>query len=516
LGTAETNGKYADLFGVSDKKWKIYQPKRALRPVLEEEWKAFPWVGTPPLIRMGPELQKSKEIDIASAAQKTLLETFAPASLIVNGKGEILYIHGQTGKYLEPAPGRPNWNIFDMVRKGAQFEVQSGVHYALTQMKERQYPRLRIKTNHEYHPVNLTVKPFAPTKETKGLVMVTFEDVADREKRKPILKAGKPSRDKDERLQEAERELLYTRETLQATVEELQASNEELKSTNEEMQSTNEELQSTNEELETSREELQSMNEELVTVNSELQGKIDQLSLAEADMKVLLENTEIGIIFLDRRLRIERFTSEAKKAFNLIPSDVGRPLHDIRSNLEYDDVEKDAEEVLESLQKKEIEIQTKDGEWYLMQIVPYRSAANKIEGVVLTFTDITEIKRANGFESIVETVREPMVVLDGGFKVIFANKSFCRTFQVSKEETEERLIYKLGDGQWDIPELRKLLEEILPQNNKFEDFRVEHDFPGIGRKRMLLNARRIIGEIGDEGAKILLAIEDVTGKESLN
>ena len=337
-----------------------------------------------------------------------------------------------------------------------------------------------------------------------------------REKRKPDPKAGKSPRDKDERLQEAERELLYTRETLQATVEELQASNEELKSTNEEMQSTNEELQSTNEELETSREELQSMNEELITVNSELQGKIDQLSLAEADMKVLLENTHIGIIFLDRHLRIERFTLEAKKAFNLIPSDVGRPLHDIRSNLEYDDVEKDAKEVLESLQNKEREIQTKDGEWYLMQIVPYRSAENTIVGVVLTFTDITEVKRASGFESIVETVREPLVVLDGGLKVMFANKAFYRTFQVSKEETEKRLIYELGNGQWDIPELRRLLGEILPQNNKFEDFRVEHDFPGIGRKRMLLNARRIVGKVGDEGAMILLAIEDVTRKEPLN
>jgi two-component system CheB/CheR fusion protein len=151
-----------------------------------------------------------------------------------------------------------------------------------------------------------------------------------------------------------------------------------------------------------------------------------------------------------------------------------------------------------------------------MQIVPYRSAANAIEGVVLTFTDITEIKRASGFESIVETVREPLLVLDGELKVIFANKSFYRAFQVSKEQTEKRLIYEFGNGQWDIPELRRLLEEILPRKNKFEDFRVEHDFPGIGRKRMLLNARRILGKTGDEGAKILLAIEDVTGKESLN
>jgi two-component system, chemotaxis family, CheB/CheR fusion protein len=516
LGTAETNGKHADLFGVNDKKWRIYETKGKLAPVYEEEWRGFPWAEVQPPLVMGAEPQKTKEMDIASAAQKALLETFAPASVIVNAKGEILYIHGQTGKYLEPAQGRPNWNIFDMVRKGIQFEVRSGIHYALTRRKERKYAKLQVKTDHEYQPVNLTVKPFTPAKAAKDLVMVIFEEVAEREKPKPGSKGRKSPNETDERLKEAERELLFTRETLQATVEELQATNEELKSANEEMQSTNEELQSTNEELETSREELQSTNEELITVNSELQGKVDQLSLAESDIKLLLENTRLGIIFLDTHLRINRFTAEVKKAFNLIASDVGRPLHDIRSNLHRDDIEKDAEKVLQSLQSEEREVQTKDGEWYLMKVVPYRSAENTILGVVLTFTDISEVKRANEFAAgIVETVREPLLVLDGGLKVRFANRAFYRTFKVSAEETAKRLIYELGNGQWNLPELRRLLGEILPQNNTFEDYRVEHDFPGIGRKRMLLNGRRIIGRGGAEGAMILLAIEDVTRRESL-
>jgi two-component system CheB/CheR fusion protein len=261
----------------------------------------------------------------------------------------------------------------------------------------------------------LTIRPFVPAKEVRGLVTILFEDTWEQEKRKSDRKGRKKSQaDRDERLQETERELAYTRETLQATVEELQASNEELKS-------TNEELQSTNEELETSREELQSMNEELTTVNSELQGKIEQLFHSEEDMRVLLENTNI------------------------------------------------------------------------------ETAAREFA------------------ESIVETIRDPLVVLDGDLQVVSANRSFYTTFQVSKEETEKRLIYELGNCQWDIPEFRKLLGEILPQDNKIEDYLVEHDFPGIGRKRMLLNARRIISDVIAQRPMILLAIEDVaTHRESLS
>ncbi len=241
--------------------------------------------------------------------------------------------------------------------------------------------------------MNLSIQPFASEKEPTGLVIVTFEEAVKAEKPKPGARGRKPVRDQDKRLIEAERELAYTRESLQATVEELQAANEELKSTNEEMQSTNEELQSTNEELETSREELQSMNEELITVNSELQAKIDQLSQTENDMRVLLESTKIGIIFLDNRLVIKRFTTEVTKVFKLIPGDVGRPIQDIRSNIDSEAIEEDARKVLDTLEKKEREIQTRDGKWYLMKIVPYRTQEGGIGGVVLTFTDTTEMRR---------------------------------------------------------------------------------------------------------------------------
>jgi two-component system CheB/CheR fusion protein len=526
LGTSETIGKFADLFEITDRKWKIYRAKKVLSAAREEVLGTLPWAGlVPAQAEEGKEVLKPKERDIIPDAQRTLLETFAPPSAIVNEKGEILYLHGDTGKFLTPPRGRPDWSVFEMAREGIKFELRSGVHFALTRMKERRYENLKVKTSHGFHPVALTVKPFGPAKENQGLVLVTFEEIVKEEKREPGRKSRKPESHLEERLRESEKELAYTRETLQATIEELQAANEEAKSTNEEMQSTNEELQSANEELESSREELQSMNEELMTLNSELQEKIELLTQAENDVKLLLDNTRIGIIFLDNDLCIQRFTPEAKKQFRLAPGDIGRPLQDIRSNLINEDIEQDAREALETLRSEDKEILSGDKKWYLMRIIPNRTAEKAITGLVLTFTDITEMKRsaeainqlknecqaaAEFAESVVETVREPLIVLDEDLRVVSANRSFYKTFAVSGEETQNRMIYDLGNRQWDIPDLRKLLGEILPQNSKFDDFRVEHNFPGIGRRRMILNARKVVQKQVGGKAMILLAIEDVT------
>ena len=309
----------------------------------------------------------------------------------------------------------------------------------------------------------------------------------------------------------------YTKENLHATIEEQQASNEELKSANEEMQSTNEELQSTNEELETSKEELQSVNEELVTVNAELQDKIEQLAGMQNDMKNLLDNINIGTVFLNDTLNIKRFTREAVRVYRLVASDVGRPLADIKSNIEGDDLLTDAQAVLDSLVPCEREVRTGSGEWYLARIQPYRTLDNVLDGVVLTFTDITKRIRAEASteeaqelaRSIVDTVREPLIVLDGTLKAVSASRSFYQNFRVTRENTLGHQLYELGNRQWDIPKLRELLETILPGNQVFEGYEVEHDFPSIGKRKMLLNARRLTGKAG-ETQLILLAIEDVT------
>jgi two-component system, chemotaxis family, CheB/CheR fusion protein len=235
------------------------------------------------------------------------------------------------------------------------------------------------------------VKPLTEP-DLAGFYLVVFEDVL------PILTGEgesrkKPSRSRDRKSEELAQELAYTKESLQATIEELQAANEELRSTNEEFQSTNEELQSTNEELETSKEELQSVNEELVTVNSELQSKIDQQARTENDMKVLLDSINIGTIFLDINLGIKRYTAMATKVFNLIPTDVGRPLDDIRSNLKDDSLSADAVRVLETLQTLEKEVESREGRHYLVRILPSRTADNVIDGLVITFTDVGQFQQ---------------------------------------------------------------------------------------------------------------------------
>jgi two-component system CheB/CheR fusion protein len=300
-------------------------------------------------------------------------------------------------------------------------------------------------------------------------------------------------------------ELKYTKESLYANIEELQASNEELKS-------ANEELQSTNEEMETSKEELQSVNEELNTVNAELESKIHQLSDTENVLKNLLDNTNVGTVFLDEKLKIVRFTAEAVKVINLIPTDVGRPLAHIVANLKDVDLVSDAQDVLDTLLFIEKEVRSKGGASYLMRIMPYMAPNQKVEGVVLSFADITlakaitEEQAARRYaESVVNAIREPLVVLDAELRVVSVNNAFCTTFNVSRKGAEGKLIYDLGGRQWDIPELRRLLDAVLHENAVFRDFKVLYKTEQNTSKVMLLNARAIMKD--ETPFHILLAIE---------
>jgi two-component system CheB/CheR fusion protein len=336
-----------------------------------------------------------------------------------------------------------------------------------------------------------------------------------------------PANDAEQRIADLEREVSTKEEYLQTTIEELETSNEELKSTNEEVQSANEELQSTNEEMETSKEELQSVNEELVTVNTELQEKIDELSRANNDMINLMAGTGIGTIFVDFQLRIQRFTPAATKIINLIQTDVGRPVAHLASRLVgYDHLVADVRTVLDTLIPREAEVQTTEGQFYLMRIQPYRTLENVIDGVVLTFVDVSQqtqlreqlrqltdaAQEAQAYaESIVDTVREPLLVLDEGACVISANHAFYEFFRTAPEATLGRLLYELDAGQWNVPELRHLLEAILPQQTVMRDFAVNGEFRAIGRRALRLNARSV-RSTGGRRQLILLAIEDVTNR----
>jgi two-component system CheB/CheR fusion protein len=258
------------------------------------------------------------------------------------------------------------------------------------------------------------------------------------------------------------------------------------------------------------------MNEELNTVNSELQDKVDQLSRASDDMANLLNSTEIAAIFLDAKLCIKNYTEPATKLVHLIRSDLGRPLSDLRTHLESGALQHEASEVQRTLVIKEGEVETVEGRRYLMRMMPYRTAANVIDGVVITFVDITDLSEAKGqalvalelYGAVVETVRGPVAVLDEALRVQKCNRSFFETFGLSPDKTEGELIYDLADGAWGGPQLRLLLEEILPMNTTIEDFSIDHDYRGVGPRRLLLNARRL--DISGRTPVILLAMEDRT------
>ena len=517
LGSSETIGRHGDLFSLVDKKWKLFRRKDS--GVTDQTWefdsaRSFAAEGG---ARTDVDIRGGRQISVTEVAERALLDKYAPPCVIVNHKGDILYAHGRTGKFLELASGSANLNVYEMAREGLRLELNSAVRRCNQQKRPVTLEGLQVKTNGSYQPINLTVRPLRDRDDQLGtLTLVAFHELVGQKAPKG-RKVAHPGKISLKRIAELEQELKFTQESLQTTIEEMETSNEELKSMNEELQSTNEELQSTNEELETSKEEMQSLNEELVTVNSELQGKVDELSQLNNDMKNLLDSTHIATVFLDMQLRIKRFTPDATRIVNLIPSDIDRPLSHIVSNLQHEDLTRDAQTVLETLIPKEIVVKTPDLRAFLMRMMPYRTTDNHIEGVVMTFTDIGAehlLEAARDFaQGIVETVRQPLVVLDAQMRVLQANNAFYQTFAVNPKLTEQSVFFDLGNGQWNIPQLRALLRKILSENSRVEDFEVKHDFPGIGKRTMLVSARRIF-HLGIGTDTVLLAIEDVSQARS--
>jgi two-component system CheB/CheR fusion protein len=529
LGNSESIGEFSELFAVLDRKWKLYLRRAdapgAARPALGDLAPQLWASGTRPYPHREVSAAEGR-VSFRELTEQALLQYYAQAALLINGRGEILHIYGRTGQYLEPAPGDAGVNILPMAREGLRRELTTALHRVVTQKEPVHFSGLRVKTNGESITVKLTVEPAASGADGAVIpdtFLVILEEVSPRDAVLPGDDAGSPDMGIDGRIAALEQELRAKEEYLQTTIEELETSNEELRSTNEEMQSVNEELQSTNEELETSKEELQSVNEELSTVNAELQAKVNDLSQVNNDMNNLLAGTGIGTLFVDLQLRISRFTPAATPLINLIPSDVGRPVGHIASNLVgYRSLVEDVQAVLDNLVPLETEVQSTKGEWYQLRIRPYRTVDNVIEGAVITFVDITQIKKVEGAlrearelaESIVATVREPLLVLDEDLKVVMANQAFYRAFQVEPDATRGHVLYELGNGQWDIPALRQLLDDILPQKLTFDNFRVTYDFEQIGWRTMLLNARRILSEAGRDRL-ILLAMEDITERSGV-
>jgi two-component system CheB/CheR fusion protein len=522
LSSSESIPSHPELFVPLNRKWKFYQAcHTAIKqsaPVLRSPI-IMPSQDTAPI---KTAINKTPTTSIADLSNRALLQSYAPASVTTDVKGNILYVHGDTTRYLCTPPGPVTSNVIDMARDSLQLHLRAALHAAAQGKLTLDQPVSLTRENSTL-TVNMSVRalPSGDTDTAHSLLLISFQDIAEVIKPAP-KKRGKVLANtiEQQHIQDLERELAYTKENLQATIEEQQATNEELKSTNEELQSTNEELQSSNEELETSKEELQSLNEETITVNSELNNKVEQLSIVQSDLKNLLDNVNTGTLFLDYHLSIRRYTRDAVKAYRLISTDVGRPLGDITANLEGESLLAELHTVLETLIPREREVRATDGTWYLARMKPYRTLDNIIDGVVLTFTDITENREAAQIklaavqlgrelaEGIVNTVSEPLIVLDSHLQVVSASRAFYQHFQVTPTQTVGRKIYELGNNQWDIPALRELIENILPQKEVMEGFVVEHDFPRLGMRRMVLNARRIKTILGDTEL-ILLAIVDV-------
>ena len=503
LGSSESIGSFEELFEPLDKKHKLFRRRDGsspVRPLSDLSRRAEPSTHGR---EGGPRHHEATRV--GPAADRLILEVFAPACLLVTDRGEIAHVRGRTGAYLEPAEGHPTFNALNMAREGLGPELALALRQAASEQQPVVRRDVRVRTNGAWSRIDLSVQPVT-RRELRGLYLVSFQPLPD-----PDPDPDESTGPKPRRPDPLEEELQRTKESLQATVEELEASNEELKSTNEELQSTNEELQSTNEELETSKEEMQSLNEELQTVNAELEGKISELSQANDDMSNLLNSTKIATVFLDRRLHIKRFTPQAKLLIKLIESDVGRPISDLSSRLEYAALTSDAEEVLRTLVPRELEVRSEGGEWFLTRLLPYRTAEDRLDGVVITFVDVSDSHRA--LETVAQTAWEPLLVLDAALRVLVANQAFYRAFDLQPEQVQGRAISALPGSSLGGSELRRLLEEVLPRNQILEGYEMREELPGGATRVRRLNARRLEPRRG-AGGRIVLAFHELAGPQA--
>ncbi|TCV85403.1 chemotaxis protein CheB [Sulfurirhabdus autotrophica] len=513
LGTAETIGDSADLFRLVENKHKIYAKKSVGSPLHYDFSMPAPQGVMPAAETRNIEPVYSWAAnEIQMSVDRMIMERYGPTGVIVNDDMEILQFRGHTGNYLEPAPGQASLSLLKMAREGLLPDLHSALTQAIKENAQVRKEGVRIKRGPVECKVNIEVFPFKATASNGRYYLVVFQEVPEEKIDKTVSKAKstKSSAVADQQKDEMERELTATKAYLQSVIEQQESTNEELRSANEEIQSSNEELQSINEELETAKEELQSVNEELATVNEELESRNLELGLVNDDLNNLITSINIPIVIVGRDFRIRRFSPFAEKVLNLIASDIGRPIGNIKPNFAGLNLEQVVADVIDSVSPREITLQDVDGHWFAVRIRPYKTMDNKIDGAIITFIDVDEMKRgyelateARDFsEAVVSAMRHPLLVLDKDMRVVSASTAYYETFKVLPKDTVGNLLYHLGNGQWGVPKLRTALENVVEKNAFFDNFTLEHKFEHVGVQKVSISGRLIA--TGDKRPPLVL------------
>jgi two-component system CheB/CheR fusion protein len=506
LGLADTVSGHPDLFDTLDVQHKIFgrRPGSVSHPVLRALTARLRRLGgaaSDPTVEAGT-------VDVLKESDRVLLHRFAPAGVVVSSSMEILQYRGNVGRYVSPSPGKASLGLMPLLDRRLHVAVRAVVARAQREgVAVRDHnARLGSDDGNSERAVSIEVVPLGAPPNGFLILFDEAESPLAAASAQPVTAATEPST-----LERVTKELADTQAYLQVLLEEHDAAREDLEAAHGEAQSANEELQSINEELETSKEEIQSANEELTTLNEELQHRNSELQLTNNDLVNLLASTDLAVVFVGPALDIRRFTNAAGRLLNLRPADRGRPLSELRVNLDVD-VHAQVAHTLQTLETSEQRVQNADGRWFALRTRPYRTLDNQIDGVVLVLVDIDEIVRARLYaESIIATVRAPLIVLDERFEVVTANEAFLRAFSTSAQKIEGQPFFELAGRQWRNPGFRQLLERVLPQNDVVKDFQMTADTDS-GSRIFLLDARRLQQTVADRPL-ILISMEDVSERQ---
>lgn len=572
LGASESIGGFTDLFEPANKKYKIYSKKSTSHAVtfhlpIKKDRQARPDKRPAALLAPATDIADAGRgvLNAQREADRITVNHFAPPGVLINAQMQILQFRGVTSAYLEPPPGKASFDVLKMAREGLMLPLRTAIGKAMKKNKIARQDNVRVLQHGKTRTISIEVVPLKNLRERCFLIWFDETD------KKPLANAAAPpkasrGRSKNERtdregnsrrFSHLEAELSETRDYLQSIQEQHETTSEELQAAHEEVQSANEELQSINEELETSKEELESTNEELITVNEEMASRNTELNRLNSDLINLQASAKLIIVLLGRDLTIRHFSTQAEKQFNLRATDIGRPIGTVRHNLVFQPADTSSEQgrgttprarhrratfpeatrdeslappdqsspdleslivgVIADVRERECEVRDSEGRWYSLRVRPYFALDNKVDGAVLVLLDIDDIKHheqavaaARDYAtSILQHARHPLVVLNADLQVCTANEAFYNTFKVTPAESQGRLLYHLGNHQWDIPRLRELLEDVLPRNSFFNEVEITHDFETIGRRTMLLSANPLGGAAG-RPAQILLNVQDIT------